>query len=238
MRSITTIIPVYNHRRWLRAAVLSALKDPILGYRSQVLVIDDGSTDGSIETIGDLPVTIKTLPNNLGFAGARNAGLEWVDCDWIAFLDADDLRVSGSVQKQLRWLENHPQEQAVFGTVQVSFIKDNGTVREMPYLNRCFPQGPRLIRASELKGGNDLVFSLAQGIYSRELFAQVGHFTGSSRHEDRDFFHRLLKHRSVWMLPQPMFLFQLHDKNIWNYIRLPQFRRITAQRWLLDQTYR
>jgi len=63
------LIPVYNHARTLRAVVEACLRE---GH--QVLVVDDGSTDGSLETVADLPINRHQLPMNRGKGAAIQAG--------------------------------------------------------------------------------------------------------------------------------------------------------------------
>ncbi|MBS1197779.1 MAG: glycosyl transferase family 2, partial [Proteobacteria bacterium] len=63
------LIPVYNHGSTLRAVVEGCLRE---GY--PVLVVDDGSTDGSLDTVSDLPITRHRLPENRGKGAAIQAG--------------------------------------------------------------------------------------------------------------------------------------------------------------------
>lgn len=65
------VIPVYNHAQTLRGVAQRAL-----GQGFPVLVIDDGSTDGSLDTVSDLPVRRHRLPANLGKGGAILAAAE------------------------------------------------------------------------------------------------------------------------------------------------------------------
>lgn len=87
---VSVVIPCYNAEQWIARAIGSALdQDP---PPSQVIVIDDGSTDGSLAAIrsfGDR-ITWRTGPNR-GGNHARNRGLALVETIHVAFLDADDL---------------------------------------------------------------------------------------------------------------------------------------------------
>lgn len=65
------VIPVYNHARTLRGVALGALAQGL-----DVLVVDDGSTDGSLESVADLPLQRHRLPLNLGKGGAILAGAQ------------------------------------------------------------------------------------------------------------------------------------------------------------------
>lgn len=81
------VIPVYNHAATLRAVVLNALAD-----RFPVLVVDDGSTDGGLDTVVDLPVARHRFPSNRGKGAAILAAAELAKrsgYDAIVTIDAD-----------------------------------------------------------------------------------------------------------------------------------------------------
>jgi glycosyltransferase involved in cell wall biosynthesis len=85
---VSVIITTYNRRTFLREAVLSVLKQDY--GDKEVLVIDDGSTDNSLEVLEGLPVHY-FLKENGGISSARNKGIEVAKGEYIAFLDVDDL---------------------------------------------------------------------------------------------------------------------------------------------------
>lgn len=88
---ISVIIPVYNVAPYLREALNSVVNQTY--YSLEILVIDDGSTDGSgsicDEYKTDSRVTVIQQPNR-GLSNARNTGLDAATGDFIAFLDPDD----------------------------------------------------------------------------------------------------------------------------------------------------
>lgn len=85
----SVVIPCYNAEQWINQALQSIAEQTIPA--SEVIVVDDGSTDRSIECLRRSPVPTKILRTpNLGPGGARNAGIAAATGDWVAFLDADD----------------------------------------------------------------------------------------------------------------------------------------------------
>jgi glycosyltransferase involved in cell wall biosynthesis len=86
---ITAAIPVYNGEAFLADAIESVLAQTF--RPSEVLVIDDGSTDGSADVARRYPEVRYVHQENRGDAGARNAAIEHAQGDHIAFLDADDV---------------------------------------------------------------------------------------------------------------------------------------------------
>lgn len=86
--AIGVVVPVYNGARYLDAALNSLERCSDVG---QIVVVDDGSEDGSAEIAARHPrVTVLALERNVGQATARNRGLEAIDRDIVGFLDADD----------------------------------------------------------------------------------------------------------------------------------------------------
>ncbi len=93
MGSVSVVLPTFNAAAFVGRAIRSALDqtEPPL----EVIVVDDASTDGTVQTAralgqADDRLRIITLPVNGGPAAARNVGLAEARGDWIAILDADD----------------------------------------------------------------------------------------------------------------------------------------------------
>lgn len=90
--SLTIVMPVYNERATLRQALdrLLAVELPV---PTEVLVVDDGSTDGCLETIDDLAaggrVRVVRQPANQGKGAALRRGIQEAKGDWLTVLDAD-----------------------------------------------------------------------------------------------------------------------------------------------------
>lgn len=110
--SISVIIPVFNGERYLGEAIESILAQT--WPSSEIIVVDDGSTDGTSKVARQFGDRVKYQRHpHSGVAAARNHGLAAARCDWIAFLDADDVWAPDKLRLQAHYLSAHPQLQYV-----------------------------------------------------------------------------------------------------------------------------
>ena len=125
-RLASIVIPCFNAELWLSEAVNSALKQTYSPV--EIIVIDDGSSDGSLEIIKSYSdrITWETGPNR-GGNHARNRGFALSKGDFIQFLDADDYLLPQKLEKQVRFLETTGAD-AVYGDWQHQCHLENGEI--------------------------------------------------------------------------------------------------------------
>ncbi len=105
---ISVIIPTYNRCELLQRAVLSVLKQT--RPADEIIIIDDGSTDGTAELIPKkFPQILYSRQENKGVSAARNAGIESASGEWIAFLDSDDTWLPRKLEYQQKSLVENPE---------------------------------------------------------------------------------------------------------------------------------
>lgn len=111
---LSIIIPVYNAAPLLNRC-LDSIFNQLTNYLYQIILIDDGSTDNSIELIKKRKETniILLQQNNSGPAAARNKGLKIAKGKYCAYLDADDYWEPYFIKRTIDFLENNPQCVAV-----------------------------------------------------------------------------------------------------------------------------
>ena len=110
---VTVVMPVKNGMPYIVEAIESVLAQgaPI----GQILVIDDGSTDGTqaaVEAFSDPRVTLSSNPGR-GVSSARNRGITLARGEWVLFLDADDRLIAGGLDKLVR--SARPEAVAIYG---------------------------------------------------------------------------------------------------------------------------
>jgi glycosyltransferase involved in cell wall biosynthesis len=114
---VSVVIAAYNAEAYIAEAIESVLGQTV--PPDEVVVIDDGSTDGTrgiLDRFGKSIVTI--IQTNRGQAVAVNKGLAMARGEFIGFLDADDLWTSRKLEMQLALLESDGSVEAAFGKVQ------------------------------------------------------------------------------------------------------------------------
>lgn len=102
MPTVSVVIPTYNRRALLMEAVRSVRAQTFADW--ELVVADDGSTDGSaeaVEALGDARIRVLRLPRVGRAAAVRNAGVRASRGEWIAFLDSDDLWAPHKLAVQL-----------------------------------------------------------------------------------------------------------------------------------------
>ena len=127
---VSILIPCYNAERWVAQAVESALAQT--WPEKEVIVVDDGSTDGSLEVVRQFGGRIRweTGPNRGGNA-ARNQLLELARGEWLQYLDADDYLMPDKLARQMAFLAASPDEDIVFGPVTMEHVLETGVRHEL-----------------------------------------------------------------------------------------------------------
>ena len=105
---IATIIPTFNRKHTLQRAI-----DSVYGQKynsTEIIVVDDGSTDGTDKWIKKkYPKIILLSQLNSGVSSARNLGIKAARSEWIALLDSDDEWIPEKLQEQVRFIESNPE---------------------------------------------------------------------------------------------------------------------------------
>jgi glycosyltransferase involved in cell wall biosynthesis len=107
---VTVLMPVYNGGRYLRQAIESILGQTFKDF--EFLIVNDGSTDNSVEIIESYPdARIKLIHNeeNLGLVRTLNVGLKHARCEYLARMDADDLSLPQRLQEQVDFLDKNAE---------------------------------------------------------------------------------------------------------------------------------
>jgi glycosyltransferase involved in cell wall biosynthesis len=110
---VSVIIPVRDGRRFLLEALESILRQT--RPAEELIVIDDGSSDGSLEIARAVGGVRAVRQPQLGQAAALNHGVQLARGQYLAFLDADDRWLPDKLERQLALFEDDPQLELAFG---------------------------------------------------------------------------------------------------------------------------
>jgi glycosyltransferase involved in cell wall biosynthesis len=118
MARVSIVIPTYNRAHLLGEAIQSALAQTHAG--SEVLVVDDGSTDETAALVAGFGDAVSYLrQENAGVAAARNHGAAVATGDYLHFLDSDDVLHPQAVERLLAVMAAHPEAGMAYGQTSV-----------------------------------------------------------------------------------------------------------------------
>ncbi len=124
---ISIIMPVYNSSLFIREAIDSILQQTFINF--ELIVVDDESTDDSVSIVNSYnDKRIRLLLNEHDFIGSLNLGIHNARGKYIARMDADDVMLPDRLQKQVDYMERHP-EIAVCGSWAKVFGAGEGMIR-------------------------------------------------------------------------------------------------------------
>ena len=105
---ISVIIPTYNRKHTLSRSIGSVLSQTTKPL--EIIVVDDGSTDGTRDWISAEYPTVKYIyQNNSGVSSARNNAIRNTRGEWIAFLDSDDEWLPNKLEQQINLIQDYPE---------------------------------------------------------------------------------------------------------------------------------
>ncbi len=125
---VSVVIPCYKQAHLLPESIGSVLEQTYAPV--EVVVVDDGSPDGTKEVALSYPGVRCIRQNNQGLSAARNTGFRGSRGKYIMFLDADDRLTPHALEAHLRCFAEHPE--ALFVVGDIDLIETDGSYRESP----------------------------------------------------------------------------------------------------------
>ena len=120
MSRVTVIIPTYNRADIIEKSIRSVLDQTYEDFT--LIIVDDCSKDNTEEVVGsilDERIVYHRVAENKGAAGARNEGVKLADTEFIAFEDSDDTWLPEKLEKQIKYMDEHPDIGLVYGKIRV-----------------------------------------------------------------------------------------------------------------------
>jgi len=223
MPCVSAIVPNYNRAGLIGATITNLLtqtKPP-----DEIIVVDDGSTDGSVDVVRSFGPRIQLIQQyNQGPGTARNAGLQLATGKYIQFQDSDDLLSLNKLESQSELLERTGADIAFSPWAHV-FIEHSAVHFQTCVLQQELPPDSVSLACWILRGWSTTFQSL---LFRREFLSYVGCYdTDVKFGEDTEFFFRLVgKTPRVAFTGAPLTLYRVDSQNRLSHERgLPQQRR-------------
>lgn len=184
---ISVIIPTYNDEDVVAHAISSVLRQTGLHHIKEIIVVDDGSVDGTVDCVKDIikghttKPTIKLLQQpNGGPSRARNTGVKETKSDWIALLDSDDTWKPQKIKLQVETLKRYPE---------IVFL---GTSTDRTHVSHGKKIGERLYRLDIVQFLYKSRIATSTVLMRKDILLECGGFDETMRYaEDQNLFMKI-----------------------------------------------
>lgn len=209
---VTVIIPLYNRIEYIDETINSVLSQ---NYKPiELIVVDDGSTDGSYERVKEYAdkkdLLLFTHENriNKGQSAAINVALSAAKGEYISILDSDDMFAGGKLKTQVEYLENNSEIGLVYGMGH-GVDAQGEYVYDIHNKNHIEPNDPNEVLL-------DCYFLLPQNSLVRHsVYDQAGNFNESYRSaQDHDMLIRIAEVTQMAFIPKLFFYYRRHGDSI------------------------
>lgn len=194
---VSVVIPVFNGEAFLAEAIASVLAQTAAA--TEIIVVDDGSSDGSAAVAEGFGPRVRLLRQpNQGASAARNHGIRVAQGELLTFLDADDQFTPDALARQLRRIRRHPEAEIVLGQ-----FRDY--------------RGPSTAGSNPPGSAEEQLFtSFGCALIRRSVFATVGPLREDLRlAEDWDWFTRAREANIRFLIHRDVVLHRrLHEQNL------------------------
>jgi glycosyltransferase involved in cell wall biosynthesis len=200
---VSVVVPIFNGESFIGEALCSLRREKEV--ETEIIVVDDGSTDGSVgavRVLAEQDPRIRLIGGeHRGVSATRNIGVRAATGECVTFLDCDDICPPGRIARQLRKLESHPGVVAVIG--ETLFFE-----ALTPDLNPV--PGSRHMRT--------LCVTLHSALFHRSVFETYGLFDERlESSEDLDFFLRISEGGACFLIETEIgSLYRRHPGNMTN----------------------
>ncbi len=201
--AVSVVIPVWNCEAWIRRCVDSVRSQTFAEF--ELLIVDDGSTDGSPEiadTLSSEDPRIRVVKRaHRGLSATRNAGIRASQSPLVAFLDADDGWYPTKLERQVEFLTGHPECGGTFSWFELVDVNDRlivGWEQLAERFERCQVDALSLVVV-----GNQVAGSGSSVMLRRDALQTVGLFDermGAA--EDLDLWYRVALKYEIRATPQ------------------------------------
>ena len=213
---VSVIIPTYNRKDLLVDAIRSIMDQDFKSF--EIIIVDDGSTDGTEEYIKSLNLPVRFFEkNNGGVAAARNFGIKEARGEYLAFLDADDVWIEGFLSTVMDYFHSYHNTSIVYTDqrISVDYVTQKRSRFKRNPPKHKFPI-PFFIDNSPIQ--------ISSVVMKKKVLDDVGGFNEKMRiHEDVELWNRISEKYEFGYIEKPLALYRLRSDNISGYTNKRQF---------------
>jgi glycosyltransferase involved in cell wall biosynthesis len=205
--TITAVVAAYNAEHWIAEtleAVLGQTRSP-----DEVIVVDDGSTDGTAAVLQRFAERVRIVTReNGGCPAAFNTAFAHATGDYVAMCGADDVWEPRKLEWNARTLADHPEVDVVFGDAQLFGLAD-GTYAK--------PPGEGVLDGEALRDAlyRENIICAPSIVIRRSLFERLGPFVEKFGADDLEYWMRCLREGATFYYDRRVLLrYRRHDGNL------------------------
>ena len=210
---VSIVVPIYNVEKYLEECLESIAAQTYSNI--QVLLVDDGSKDGSTKLAADFAAKDNRFSyihqENRGLSGARNTGIESATGEYIAFVDSDDWLEPDYISAMLTVALEKDADITISG-----LIKENGSKKQIAYdASFGYSRTAAMNVLDYIFNEKYLMMILAWNkLYKRKLFDNVRYPLGKI-HEDEYTIHRLIDESNlIYTVPKCLYHYRIREDGI------------------------
>jgi glycosyltransferase involved in cell wall biosynthesis len=212
---VTVLMPVYNAEKYLREAIESILSQTLQNF--EFLIIDDGSTDSSIEIIksySDSRIKLVQNEQNFGITYSLNRGIDLASNELIARMDADDISHPTRLEKQYMYAQKYPEIALISAWIRRissdgKFEKISGLDTYDIYYTLLF--SPRGIYHPVVMFRKGAVLDV--GLYSKKYA------------EDFNLWCKMIKKYRFHVIPEPLLDYRFSETSLWRITKKEEYEK-------------
>jgi glycosyltransferase involved in cell wall biosynthesis len=208
---VSVVIPNYNGACYLANSISSVLQQDFQDF--EIIVVDDGSIDNSLEIIRGFGNRIELIEShNKGASNARNLGIKFARGEYIAFLDSDDIWLPNKLSSQLRTMHEQNLDLVYCHGEEFGDTKSNGVKHIARYSGNCYEYFKRYPGRAIIDMGPSTALVKKSIVEVTGLFDTK--FKGLA--EDWDFFRRYCRNTIVGYCDEVLVYRRNHGENLSN----------------------
>ena len=208
---VSVVIPNYNGALYLTEALSSVIAQDYENV--QIIVVDDGSSDNSVEVLKTFGTKITLIESeNNGASTARNIGISVAKGEYIAFLDSDDIWVTNKLRLQLEYMQINELDLVYCHGQEFGNTDGPNVLHEAKFAGDCYRYFKKFPSKAIIDMGPSTAVIRSARLLKTGIFDPS--FTGPA--EDWDFFRRYCRGAKVGFCDQVLVHRRNHSKNVSN----------------------